>query len=152
MARLLYPTELTLRSALLVGLLRPAPASGVAGNWGCWVDGGESDGDAASSSRLAPPGDPEFTWLKTPEVAGECADDSGCVASCTHHCIATPTGPTTCPTDPPPVRASPMPRAAARKGGAWLGEHLDGTMIVQDSRPAARALDELPVRPRRLGR
>lgn len=60
-------------------------------------------GDPADpAGRLIPPGDGDYTTLEGPETAGECADNAGCEISCTHACAPPPTGPVTCPSDPPP--------------------------------------------------
>lgn len=52
--------------------------------------------------RLIPPGDGDYSTLEGPEAAGECAVDEDCEVSCTHSCRAVPTGPVTCPSEPPP--------------------------------------------------
>jgi hypothetical protein len=63
---------------------------------------GCGDDMAGGDARLIPPGDGDYATLETPEAAGECAGDTDCEVSCVHSCRPVPTGPVTCPSDPPP--------------------------------------------------
>ena len=60
------------------------------------------DGMGSGGGRLIPPGDGDHAALETPEAAGECAVDADCEISCIYSCRTVPTGPVTCPSDPPP--------------------------------------------------
>ncbi len=59
--------------------------------------------DDADSGRLVPPGDEAYAELEQPEAVGECAANPDCEIRCERQCAPLPTGPVTCPADPPPL-------------------------------------------------
>jgi hypothetical protein len=61
--------------------------------------------DPEDGGRLIPPGDSDYNALEAPETAGECSTNADCEISCTHVCAPPPSGPVTCPSDPPPKPA-----------------------------------------------
>lgn len=60
------------------------------------------DAMMGDDGRLIAPDDGDHATLETPEAAGECTGEPDCEVSCVYSCRTVPTGPVTCPTDPPP--------------------------------------------------